>query len=177
MARIIAYGIIGPMQIFRTLAAATLVLLVGCTTFEATRTQRFVDDANQYVQVEYASEKEPRVSTFTLSNGVRLPFRSKLKVRVELPDGTRFVAYQRMSEAGNLYMTENDEYKYFEMATGCLVARRARDRRGYVPLYQGVLCASVRNPMAERKPTIRDGGSTPQGFGRDSSGPRTVEQK
>ena len=165
------------MQIFRTLAAAACALLAGCTTFEATRTQRFVDDDNDYVQVEYASEKEPRVSTFTLSNGVKLPFRSKLKVRVELPDGTRFIAYQRMAEAGNLYMTEDDEYKYFEMATGCLVARLAKDRRGYIPLYQGVLCATVRNPMVERKPSIREGGSTPQGFGRDSSGPRTVEQK
>ena len=164
------------MQIFRTLAAAACALLAGCATFDAVRTQRFVDDENNYVQVEYASEKEPRVSTFTLSNGVKLPFRSKLKVRVELPDGRRFVAYQRMSEAGNLYMTEDDEYKYFEMATGCLVARRAKDRRGYVPLYQGVLCASVRNPMAEKRPTIHSG-STPQGFGRDSSGPRTVEQK
>ena len=167
------------MRFLKHFAAATLALLAGCATwtFEPTRSQKFVDDANNYVHVDYGSEKEPRVSTFTLSNGVKLPFRSKLKVRVELPDGTRFVAYQRMSEAGNLYMTDDEDYEYFEQGTGCLVGYRAKGERRFGVVFQGVLCASVRNPMAERKPAIREGGSTPQGFGRESSGPRTVERK
>ena len=166
------------MQFFKYFAATALLLLAGCATwtFEPLRSQRFVDDANNYVLVDYGSEKEPRPSTFVLSNGVKLPFKSKLKVRVELPDGTRFVAYQRMSETGNLYLTDDGEYEYFEQAAACIVARRARDGRGFNGIFQGVLCASVRNPMAEKRPTVHSG-SAPQGFGRDSSGPRTVEQK
>jgi len=161
------------------LAGATLALLAGCATwtFEATRTQRFVDEADRYVLVDYGAEKEPRSSTFRLSNGVTLPFKSKLKVRVELPDGTRFVAYQRMSQAGNLYMTDDENWEYFEQATGCLVAKKAEDGRGFLIQYQGTLCASVRNPLEEKKQTIRADSSTPHGFGRDSSGPRTAEQK
>ena len=166
------------MQIFKHFAAAALLLLAGCATwtYEPTRSQKYVDDANNYVHVDYGSEKEPRASTFVLSNGVRLPFKSKLKVRVELPDGTRFVAYQRMSQAGNLYLTDDETFEYFEQGTGCIVGHRKKGDRGFGIVFQGVLCASVRNPMAEKRPTVHSG-SAPQGFGRESSGPRTVEQK
>lgn len=167
------------MKIVNCLAFTLAVLLAGCATwtFEPTRSQRFVDESNNYVHVDYGSEKEARTSVFQFSNGAKMPFRSKLKVRVELPDGTRFVAYQRMSPAGTLYMTDDEEYEYFEQATGCIVARRAQDGRGYLIKYQGVLCASVRNPLEEKKQSIRAGSSTPHDFGRESSGPRTVEQK
>ncbi len=157
--------------------ACALALLTGCTSFDATRSQKFVDEAGRFVHVDYGAEKEPRTSTFVLSNGVKLPFRSKLKVRVEMPDGERFIAYQRMSTAGNLYLDDEEEWEYFERGTGCLVARKASDRRGYEVQYQGTLCASVRNPLNEKKQLLRSEPSTPQGFGRESSGPRTVEQK
>lgn len=159
------------------LFGALLALLAGCATwtFEATRSQTFVDEANRYVQVDYGAEREPRTSVFQLSNGVQLPFKSKLKVRVEMPDGTRFVAYQRMSQTGNLYLTDDEEWEFFEQATGCLVAKKARDGRGFLIQFQGTLCARVRNPLSERRTPVRADSSTPRGFGRDSSGPRTVE--
>ena len=159
------------------MAALALALFAGCASFEATRSQKFVDESGAFVHVDYGADKEPRTSVFVLSNGVQLPFKSKLKVRVELPDGTRFTAYQRMSTAGNLYLDEDENWEYFEQGTGCLVGYRAKGERRFGVVFQGVLCASVRNPMAERKPAIREGGSTPQGFGRESSGPRTVERK
>lgn len=163
------------MQTFQIIGACALALLVGCASFEAMRSQKFVDEAGRFTHVDYGADKEPRASTFVLSNGVRLPFKSKLKVRVELPDGTRFTAYQRMSTAGNLYLDEDEEWEYFEQGTACLVARRAPDGQGFLVCYQGTLCASVRNPLNEKKATIRGDTSTPKGFGRDSSGPRTVE--
>lgn len=161
------------------MALLALGLLAGCATwtFEATRSQRFVDEENRYVHVDYGQEKEARSSVFVLSNGVKLPFKSKLKVRVELPDGRRFVAYQRMSEAGNLYKTDDEEFEYFEQAAGCVVARRASSGGGYVVQFQGVLCASVRNPLVERRSAVREDSSTPRGFGRESSGPRDVTDK
>ncbi len=157
--------------------AFALALLTGCASFDATRSQKFVDEAGQFVLVDYGAEKEPRMSTFTLSNGVKLPFRSKLKVHVEMPDGERFIAYQRMSTAGNLYLDDDEEWEYFEKGTACLVAHRKPGERKFTPLYQGTLCASVRNPLNEKKQLLRSEPSTPQGFGRESSGPRTVEQK
>lgn len=165
------------MKISGFIFSAFLAVLTGCATwtFEATRSQKFVDESNNYVLVDYGSEKEPRASTFQLSNGLKLPFKSKLKVRVELPDGTRFVAYQRMSSAGNLYMTDDETWEYFEQGTACIIAKKAQDGRGFLIQYQGTLCATVRNPLNERKTTIRANSSTPHGFGRDSSDTRTTK--
>ncbi len=164
------------MQKTLSILAVALTLLTGCTSFEPTRTQKFVDEFGQFVRVDYGAEKEPRTSTFVLSNGVRLPFRSKLKVRVEMPDGERFVAYQRMSMAGNLYLDDREDWEYFEQGTACLIARKAPDKKGFLVKFQGTLCASVRNPLNEKKQTIHNDTSTPKDFGRESSGPPTVEQ-
>ena len=165
------------MQIKYIFAGLALTLLAGCASFEPTRSQKFVDESGQFVHVDYGMEKEPRMSTFVLSNGVKLPFKSKLKVRVTMPDGDDFIAYQRMSTAGNLYMDEKENWEYFEQGTGCLIAHKAPDGKGFLIRYQGTLCASVRNPLEEKRQSIRSAPSTPQGFGRESSGPRTVEQK
>lgn len=163
-------------KLFKCLAPAlAFALLAGCASFEATRTQKFVDEAGRFVLVDYGAEKEPRTSQFTLGNGVALPFKSKLKVRVELPDGTRFTAYQRMSAAGNLYLTDDGQWEYFEQGTGCIVAAKAQDGRGFLVRYQGTLCASVRNPLNEKRAAANYESSTPKGAGRDSTGPRTVE--
>ena len=163
------------MQKFQIMGALALAFFVGCASFEVTRSQKFVDESGEFVHVDYGADKEPRTSTFVLSNGVQLPFKSKLKVRVELPDGTRFTAYQRMSTAGNLYLDEDENWEYFEQGTGCLVAQKASDGKGFLVRFQGTLCASVRNPLNEKRQTIHSDTSTPKGFGRDSSGPRTVE--
>ena len=160
-----------------TLLMPILALLAGCVSFEPTRTQKFVDESGRFVHVDYGTEKEPRTSVFMLSNGVKLPFKSKLKVRVTMPDGDDFIAYQRMSTAGNLYLDEKENWEYFEQGTGCLVAHKAPDGKGFLVRYQGTLCASVRNPLNEKKQTIRSDSSTPHGFGHDSEGPRTVEEK
>ena len=153
-----------------------LLILAGCTSFEPVRSAQFVDDDNNYLHVDYGRDREDHETQFTLENGVRLPFRSKLKVRVELPSGNSFIAYQNMSPVGMLYKTVDTDWEYFESGTGCIVAQMAKDRSGYIPRFKGTLCASIRNPLNEKKERIRSGGSTPQGFGRESSGPRTVEE-
>ncbi|MGN0853747.1 MAG: hypothetical protein ACI4Q3_10295 [Kiritimatiellia bacterium] len=158
-------------------ALGALLVVSGCATWSFTvlRTQKFVDDNNNYVLVDYGRDEKGHESTFRISNGARLPFRSKMKVRVELPDGKRFVAYQHMSATGNLYKTDDGQWEYFEEGVACVVAEMAPDRKGYLCRFQGVLCASVRNPLNGTKERIRSG--APQGFGRDSSGPRTVEER
>ena len=151
---------------------AFALLAAGCATWSFTplRTQRFVDDDNRYIVVDYGREDKARESVFTTPAGLKLPFRSKLKVRVEMPDGVRFVAYQRMSASGNLYITDDGQWEYFEEGVACIVAERAPSGRGYLARYQGVLCASVRNSTKPR--SGRMSGSTPSDFRNDSKGPR-----
>lgn len=157
----------------KALCLSLLVCMEGCATwtFSPLRTRRFVDDVNNYVLVDYGEDAKAEYSGVAhFSWGGSLPFKTKEKVRVELPDGERFVAYRHLSERGNLYRTKNGEWEFFEEGVACIVARRIPDGREYRMVYQGVLCASVRNPLNEKKARIRSG--APQGFGRDSSGPR-----
>jgi len=96
---------------------------------------------------------------------------------VELPDGTRFTAYQNLAPTGNLYKTEDGEWEFFESGAGCIVARFSKERSGYVTRFRGTLCATVRNPANVKRERIRSGGSTPHGFGRDANGPAEVTDK
>ena len=156
----------------------------GCATWSFTpnRESQFVDEDNRFMLVEYG-KGEVRETEFVAPNGVRLPLKSSLQVRITTPDGTRFVAYQNMSTVGNIYFTEDRRWEYFEEGTACILAERAPDGNGYVMRFQGVMCRNGRTKPMAKKPKIRSGGSTPSGFGRDSSGPRdsdgprTVDQK
>ena len=132
-----------------------------------------MNEHNEYIVVDYGVEEHE--STFIGPGGVRMPFKSKLKVRVEMPDGTRFVAFQNMSTEGRLYVTDNGRWRFLERGVAAYVAERAPDKNGFLLRYQGTLCANVRNPEKEKKRPAIHGSSTPQGFGRDSSGPRDSE--
>lgn len=163
------------MKMVRILAATAAALLAGCATwtFKSTRTSKFVNERNEYIVVDYGIEEHE--STFIGPGGVKMPFKSKLKVRVEMPDGTRFVAFQNMSTEGRLYVSDNERWRFLERGVAAYVAERAPDGNGSVLRYQGTLCASVRNPKNETKHPSTYSSSTPQGFGRDSEGPRTKE--
>jgi hypothetical protein len=164
----------------RYVLAVCALTLAGCASFEAERSSRFIDENGAVVGVEYARGEE-RTTEFTAPNGAKLPYKSKLKVRVTLPDGDRFTAYRHMSLAGVLYKTSDEDWEYFEEGTACAVARRAKDGKGYLLVFQGTMCMNTSEGV-KKKPRIT-GSSTPQGFGRpssgprDSEGPRTVEQK
>ena len=157
--------------------ASVATLLAGCTSFVPLRSMRFVDDGNNYLHVDYGRDTEDHESIAILDNGVRWPFKSQDIVRVELPDGTTFIAYRNMAPTGNLYKTEDEEWEFFESGAGCLVARLAKDRSGYEERFQGTLCATIRNPANIKRERIRSGGSTPHGFGRDANGPVEVTDK
>ena len=152
--------------------AAGAMALAGCASFEAERSSRFVDENGAAVSVEYARGEEPK-----------MPYKSKLKVRVTLPDGDRFTAYRHMSLAGVLYKTADEDWEYFEEGTACAVAQRADDGKGYILRFQGMMTMSSNAKDAMKKKPRITGSSTPQGFGRpsagprDSEGPRTVEKQ
>ena len=160
------------MKTIRILSATAAALLAGCATwtFEPTRTSKFVNERNEYIVVDYGIEEHE--STFVGPGGVKMPFKSKLKVRVTMPDGERFVAYQNLATEGRLYVTDNGRWRFLERGVAAYVAERAPDKNGHILRYQGTLCASVRNPKNEKKQPSIHSSSTPHGFGRDSDGPR-----
>ena len=124
--------------------AAALCFASGCATwtFEPVRSARFVNEEGVFLDVDYGYEEHE--STFIAPNGVRLPFTTKLKVRVEAPDGRRFVAWQVMSPRGVLYKTDDGHWEYFEEGTGGVLAEMADDGSGYELRFQGVLCAKLK---------------------------------
>jgi hypothetical protein len=111
-----------------------------------------VSEEGVYLNVDYGREEHE--STFVAPNGLELPFRTKLKVRVTAPDGRRFVAWQVMSPRGVLYMTDDKHWEYFEEGTGCVLAERSDDGDGYELRFQGVLCANLK-PVEESKRSRR----------------------
>ena len=134
------------------LTALGLFLLAGCATwtFAPVRSARFVSEEGVYLHVDYGREEHE--STFIAPNGLELPFRTKLKVRVTAPDGRRFVAWQVMSPRGVLYMTDDKRWEYFEEGTGCILAELADDEDGYELRFQGVLCANLKPAAEDKRP-------------------------
>ena len=99
------------MNLFRASVFLLLATAAGCASFEPLRENQFVDENRRFLLVEYG-KGEVRETEFVTPTGVRLPFKSALKVRVTLPDGEQFIAYQNMSVVGNLYFTEDRHWEY-----------------------------------------------------------------
>ena len=134
-----------------SLVCVAALFLAGCATwtFSPIRSARFVDEEGTYLHVDYGYEEHE--STFVAPTGVRLPFKTKLKVRVTAPDGRRFVAWQVMSARGVLYKTDDEHWEYFEEGTGCVLAEMSDDGDGYELRFQGVLCATLKEPSNDKK--------------------------
>lgn len=156
---------------FKIPMAAACLMLAGCASFETLRESRFVAEDGAVVAVAYGRGKE-RATRFVAPNGAEMPYVSKQQVRVTLPDGDTFTAYRHMSLSGVLYKTADEEWEFYEEGMACIIARRAPDGDGYLLHYQGVLSISrAPSDANKKKPRIR-ASSTPQGFGRTTSGPR-----
>ncbi len=135
----------------RTVLLLALAAASGCAAwrFDALRSAQFVNEEGVYVLVDYG--REAHESEYVAPSGVRLPFKSNLKVRVTPPGGRSFVAYQVMSEAGVLYESDDGRWRYLEEGTGCALAVRREDGNGYALLFQGVLCAKLRPPDGDTR--------------------------
>ena len=117
------------MKTIHILAVAATAMLAGCATwtFKPMRSSKFVNERNEYILVDYGIEEHE--STFIGPGGVKMPFKSKLKVRVEMPDGTRFVAYQNMSTEGRLYPHVRNQNVIFIQNEADIVQHLLRCRR------------------------------------------------
>ena len=89
------------------------------------------------------------------ATGKEVEFKSKLVVRVELPDGDSFTAWQCMNfmQSGTMYKTDNDKWQILVNGFTCRIYLRVDDGSGrYREVYRGILCES---PKEEKKPDTK----------------------
>lgn len=137
------------MAYFRKLsavaAAVFLFLFAGCTSFHVTQTVRFVDDDGRFVTVQYGVGDEDHTTTFVSPvNGKEIELKSKLRVRVEHFDGTRFTAYQCMNmlQSGTMYKTDDGEWMFLANGFTCMVFEYDEKRRDHRIVFKGALAQS-----------------------------------
>ena len=121
-----------------------LMFLTGCVSFILTQRCVFVDEDGKFTTVEYGSGKSEHTTTFTSpGNGKEMEFKSKLRVRVHLPNES-FTAYQCMNvlQSGTMYRTDDKKWLFHANGFTCSVYRQTEDEKDYLLVFQGVLCES-----------------------------------
>ena len=133
-----------PVFCLRSSLLAAL-LLQGCQSYTIVQRNVFVDDDGQTVYVDYGRSESDHVNTFVSpATGAEMDFKSKLMVKVELPDGDTFKAWQCMNflPRGTMYQSDNEEWKALANGFSFIVYRRTGEPapRDYLEVYRGVLC-------------------------------------
>ncbi len=129
--------------------AFAMMIFAGCASFIHLQTAMFTNDDGEFLTVDYGTGKEEHVTTFiSPGNGQEMEMRSKLRVRVHLPNGDSFVAYQCMNmlESGTMYRTDNKKWMFLANGFTCRVFRELDDKSGYSLYYEGVLARTVERP-------------------------------
>ena len=131
----------------RKLAALGVALLLafflGCTSFNLMSVGHFVDEGGNVIKVEYGKGDEDHVTTFrSPANGRELEFTSKLRVKVYLPDGDMFMAFQCMNTLGSGTMYRSDDREWMFHANGFTskVFRYDPPVDDYLLVFEGVIC-------------------------------------
>ena len=126
------------------LSALFAALAAGCQSYAIVQKNVFVDEDGNVVVVEYGRGEREHVNTFIApTTGREMEFRSRLVVCAEMPDGTRFTAWQCMNflARGTMYKTDNERWMLLADGFSCAVYRRAEgDGAQYEEVYRGVLC-------------------------------------
>ena len=135
---------------------AAAFAVAGCQSYEIMQTNIFSNDGGQVVTIAYGRSGSYHVNTFkNPATGQDVDFKTKLVVRVEMPDGDSFTAWQCMNfmQSGTMYKTDDDEWQILVNGFTCRIFLRADDGSGlYDEVYRGILCES---PKSERKPDTK----------------------
>ena len=139
-------------------------LFAGCQSYRIVQRNVFSDEDGRLVTVAYGVAEKEHVNTFVSPmTGEEMPFRSRLVVEAEMPDGESFRAWQCMNlqSRGTMYKTDDGRWQVLVNGFTCIVYRLAADAEdAHRPVYRGVLCDSpaVDAKKDERWKTVR----TPQ---------------
>lgn len=121
-----------------------LLILAGCQSYDIVQTNVFANDDGQVVFVDYGRSATDHVNTFKApTNGKTLEFKSKWAVRVTLPDGDRFTAWQCMNfqSTGTMYKTDSEKWMALLNGFTCIIYEQdERDETRYREVFRGVLC-------------------------------------
>ena len=130
-------------------AAAILFAVSGCQSYDIVQTNIFSSDEGYVVTIAYGRSASYHVNTFrNPATGKDVEFKSKLAVRVELPDGDSFTAWQCMNfmQSGTMYKTDDDEWQILVNGFTCRIFLRSNDGSGlYDEVYRGILCESPKS--------------------------------
>ena len=127
--------------------AAALLLMQGCQSYEIVQRNIFADDDGNVVIVDYGRSESEHHNTFLSPvTGKEMDFHTKLVVKVQLPDGDDFKAWQCMSflppGTGTMYKTDNEEWKVLANGFSFSIYHRTGEPppRDYIEVYRGVVC-------------------------------------
>lgn len=135
------------MKLFSKIAAAGIAAfaLAGCSSFTPMQTSLFTDEDGNIISVEYGRSKNDHETKFTALNGTVMTMKSKLAVRVTLPDGDDFVAWECMNtlQTGTMYRSDNERWMYHANGISCRVFESAINPEGksdYLLVFEGIIC-------------------------------------
>ena len=126
-----------------------LLLLAGCQSYDIVQTNVFADDDGNVISVDYGRSETDHVNTFRApTNGKEMEFKSKLMVKVTLPNGDRFKAWQCMNflSMGTMYKTDDEEWMLLANGFTSIVYHQetveqgGREEARHVEVFRGVLC-------------------------------------
>ena len=131
---------------FGCLAALAALALAGCRGFEIEQLNVFSDEDGHLVKVAYGRSQKEHVNYFIApATEKKMEFRSKLVVRVKLPDEHVITAWQCMNfqRNGTMYRTDDEVWMVLVDGFSCtLYCRTKADKTQYLEVYRGVLCDS-----------------------------------
>ena len=127
---------------------ATVVLglaLSGCQSYDIVQSNIFSNDDGYAVRIDYGRSGSDHVNTFeNPATGKETEFRSRLVVKVHLPDGDVFTAWQCMNflSRGTMYESDGGEWKVLANGFSTVIYHRTGEPppREYLEVYRGVIC-------------------------------------
>ncbi len=120
------------------------VALFGCQSYDIVQRNIFVNESGDLVSVDYGRSESDHVNYFVSPvTGKEMEFKSKLMVKVELPNGDRETAWQCMNlvSRGTMYKTDDEEWMFLVSGFSFAVYHQTEeDQTRYREVFRGVLC-------------------------------------
>ena len=122
-----------------------LLLLTGCQSYTIVQRNVFADDDGRVIVVDYGRSDSEHYNSFVSPvTGKEMTFHTRLVVKVQLPDGDTFKAWQCMNflPRGTMYMSDDEEWKVLANGFSCMIYHRTGEPppRDYLEVYRGVVC-------------------------------------
>ena len=116
--------------------------LQGCNSFMPVFHNSFIDDDGNIIHVESGRlEKDHVTKVVSPGNGKLVDYHTREAVRVTLPDGRRFLAYQTLNTfpVGTMFKTDDDELVYVTNGLACRVYAMLTDGSDHLLVFEGNL--------------------------------------